>query len=169
MVRPSGKVKIAISVVGVKYSASTPTNEMWQQATEQIGSKYISLCLTIVNDAEARDEVSGKASGSLVNALKAADAPINDLGVPEYIYEKYDTGVARAVLLTFSRDLWYLTGEEVIFSLFSKKVSDSEKKKISASLMKYKANEKITSYWFPCLKSDHKTASIDWIEVMIDF
>ncbi|GBM16169.1 hypothetical protein AVEN_126438-1 [Araneus ventricosus] len=75
-----------------------------------------------------------------LNALKAADDPINDLMLWD-MYKKYDPGIARAALLIFSRHLWYLTGE-VKFSLFSKKVSDSEKKNISAFLMKYKANEK---------------------------
>ncbi|GBO26017.1 hypothetical protein AVEN_25215-1, partial [Araneus ventricosus] len=68
-----------------------------------------------------------------LNALTAADAPVNDWMLWESMnmYKKYDPGVARAALLTFSRRLWYLTGEAVTFSLFSKKVSDSEKKKIS--------------------------------------
>ncbi|GBN39712.1 hypothetical protein AVEN_139285-1 [Araneus ventricosus] len=57
------------------------------------------------------------------------------------MHEKYDPGVALASLLTSSSHFWYLTEEVVTFSLFSKRVSDSGKK-ISASLMKYKVNEK---------------------------
>ncbi|GBM70304.1 hypothetical protein AVEN_262522-1 [Araneus ventricosus] len=61
-----------------------------------------------------------------LNALKAANAPVNDLMLWDSVnmHEKYNHGVARAALLTFSRHLWYLTGEVVTFSLFSKKVPD---------------------------------------------
>ncbi|GBM11092.1 hypothetical protein AVEN_242980-1 [Araneus ventricosus] len=78
-----------------------------------------------------------------LNSLKTADAPVNDLMLWESLnlYEKYDPGVDPAALLTFSRHLRYLTGEAVTFSLFSKKVSNFEKKTISASLMKCIANE----------------------------
>ncbi|GBM34326.1 hypothetical protein AVEN_16420-1 [Araneus ventricosus] len=80
-----------------------------------------------------------------LNAQTAADAPpVDDLMLWKSLnmYEKYEPGVARADLLTFSRHLWYLTEEAVTFSVFSKKVSDPETKEISASLMKYKPNEK---------------------------
>ncbi|GBL72580.1 hypothetical protein AVEN_127848-1 [Araneus ventricosus] len=57
------------------------------------------------------------------------------------LYEKCEPGVLKAVFLTFSRLLWYLIEEAVTYFLFSKKVSDSEKK-IAESIIKYKANEK---------------------------
>ncbi|GBN43774.1 hypothetical protein AVEN_146855-1 [Araneus ventricosus] len=78
-----------------------------------------------------------------LNVQNTADAPLNYLKLcePLNIYEKYEPGVAITAILT-SSNLWYLTEEAVAFSLFSKKVADSEKKKIVASLMKYKANEK---------------------------
>ncbi|GBL85874.1 hypothetical protein AVEN_63197-1 [Araneus ventricosus] len=71
-----------------------------------------------------------------LNDQKAADAPVKKLMLWELlnIYEKYDPGVARTAVLTFSRHLRYLTEEAVTFSLFSMKVLDSEKKKIIASL-----------------------------------
>ncbi|GBN19620.1 hypothetical protein AVEN_150146-1 [Araneus ventricosus] len=75
--------------------------------------------------------------------VKFPNAPINDLKLWESLnlHEKYEPEVAKAGLLTFNRYLLYLTEEAVTFSLFSKKVSDTEKK-IAASLMKYKANKK---------------------------
>ncbi|GBM56623.1 hypothetical protein AVEN_155963-1 [Araneus ventricosus] len=78
-----------------------------------------------------------------LNVQNDADAQVNDvmLWEPLDLYEKYEPGVGRAGLLTFSRHLWYLTKEPVTFSLFPKKASDSEQK-IAESLMKYKANEK---------------------------
>ncbi|GBM13548.1 hypothetical protein AVEN_123967-1 [Araneus ventricosus] len=57
------------------------------------------------------------------------------------MYDKYDPGIARAALLTFSRYLWYLTEVAVIMSFIENKVRDFEMN-ISTSLMKYKANEK---------------------------
>ncbi|GBL82660.1 hypothetical protein AVEN_263732-1 [Araneus ventricosus] len=65
------------------------------------------------------------------NAQNSEDTPVNDLMLCESLnmYEKYELGVARAGLLTFSRHWWYLTEEAVAFSLFSKKLSNSEKKK----------------------------------------
>ncbi|GBN17519.1 hypothetical protein AVEN_142033-1 [Araneus ventricosus] len=80
---------------------------------------------------------------SLVNALKAADAPVIDMILWESLnmYKKYDASIARAALLIFSRQLAYFTEEVVTYSLFSNKVSDPEKK-IPASLMKCNAIEK---------------------------
>ncbi|GBL93074.1 hypothetical protein AVEN_216436-1 [Araneus ventricosus] len=64
-----------------------------------------------------------------LNALKATNAPVNDLMLWECLnkFEKFDHGVVLGALLTFSRHLWYLTGEAATFSLFSKKMSESEK------------------------------------------
>ncbi|GBM01356.1 hypothetical protein AVEN_135781-1 [Araneus ventricosus] len=107
-----------------------------------------------------------------LNAQNATDAPENDLMLWKSLNlcEKYEPGVLKAGLLTFSRHLWYLTEEAVTYFLFSKKVSDSEKK-ISESLIKYKANEKSLPTGVPifCFQLYRKTASIGWTEVMVDF
>ncbi|GBL97881.1 hypothetical protein AVEN_126997-1 [Araneus ventricosus] len=60
----------------------------------------------------------------------------------DYCDSSCHNGFARAALLTFSRHLWYFTEAAVIFSVFFKKVPDSEMKRTVASLMKYKTNEK---------------------------
>ncbi|GBM34602.1 hypothetical protein AVEN_171645-1 [Araneus ventricosus] len=79
-----------------------------------------------------------------LNAQTAADAPLNDPMVLESLRmcEKCDSEVSRAPLLIFNRHVLFLTEEAIRFPLFSKEVLDSERKKIVASLMKYKAHEK---------------------------
>ncbi|GBO33156.1 hypothetical protein AVEN_227935-1, partial [Araneus ventricosus] len=99
------------------------------------------------------------------NAQNSTDAPVNDLMLWESLNlnKKYEPGVVKAGLLTYSRHLWYLTEEAATYFLFSKKVSDSEKK-IAESLIKYNANEKSLPTDVPvfCFQLYHRTASIGW-------
>ncbi|GBL88133.1 hypothetical protein AVEN_117739-1 [Araneus ventricosus] len=103
-----------------------------------------------------------------LNAQNATDASVNDLMLWESLnlYEKNEPGVVKAGLSTFSKHLWYFIEEAVTYFLFSKKLSDSEKKNAEASI-KCKANEKSLPNGDPVLY--HKTASTGWTEVMVDF
>ncbi|GBM22587.1 hypothetical protein AVEN_40189-1 [Araneus ventricosus] len=67
---------------------------------------------------------------SFVERQNASDAPVRDLMLWEFMNpcEKYEPGVPKADLLTFNGHLWYLSEGAVTYFLFSKKVSDSEKK-----------------------------------------
>ena len=63
----------------------------------------------------------------------AIDAPFNDMEFYRHMldYKKYDSEVAVAALKAFNRHLWFLTEEMAPLSLFSDKISDSDKIKIS--------------------------------------
>ena len=59
----------------------------------------------------------------------------NDLGFYKemLIYKKFDNDVAA--LETFNRHLWYLTEEISPLSIFSNKVSDHDKAKITKTIL----------------------------------
>lgn len=67
-----------------------------------------------------------------LGAPKAPGTPLNDLSFWKTLnfYSKIDPEISQAALTSFMRHFWCLTEETVIFALFSKKVSDPEKKKL---------------------------------------
>ena len=65
------------------------------------------------------------------------DAPSNDLQLYKDLlaFKKIDNTLATAALDTLDRHRWYLTPPVVMFSLFSKKVSDDTKARMAARLL----------------------------------
>ena len=68
-----------------------------------------------------------------------ADAPFNDLKLFKQLcrFRAIDSELSDTALNVLRRHLWYLTEEVAIFSLFSSKVSDDEKSRMSARLLTF--------------------------------
>lgn len=65
------------------------------------------------------------------------DAAFNDLKLWHDLnkYRKHDPQVANAAIKAMERHFWYLTEECAVFSLFSNRVSDSERQQIARTLL----------------------------------
>ena len=72
-----------------------------------------------------------------MTATRAADAPVTDLALVQDMirYKEYDEDVATTVLEKMKNHYWYLTQENVIVALFSKNLSDEEKRKIADKVL----------------------------------
>ena len=72
-----------------------------------------------------------------LQARLSSEAPHLDLTLWKHkeVYEKHDTDIADEVKKSINRQLWYLTEECVVFSLFDDGVNDNEKIELCQSLL----------------------------------
>ena len=71
-----------------------------------------------------------------LSASVGVDAPHNDLQLWHDLHEyhKFDPQVVDVTITTLERHLWYLTEECSVFSLFSNRLSDTERQQIARQL-----------------------------------
>jgi hypothetical protein len=88
------------------------------------------------------------------------DAPFNDLQLWHDLqkYRKYDWNVANAAISALKRHFWYVTEECAVFSLFSKRIMDSERQQIARKLLRTTCPEEFEKGQpiFPSLKQSTK-------------
>ena len=93
------------------------------------------------------------------------DSSINDLQLYKslFAYRKVNQVLADEALVVLRRHGWYLTPDVILFSLFSDKLSNNEKSRISSRLLTYKSEApdsyKLEKPKFPLI--EEKTELVD--------